>query len=574
MKRALRAVAGAAPLLLLVVLATTLTTGASASPAPYAQFTVLAESPESLQAAERAVSQAGGRITRVNRAVGLISATAPATGFRASVDSSFAVYGVARARPIGRVPASRSVADRFAVEHEASLAASMKPAVKSVTKPPAVGMDPLDSQLWGLTAVKSDQARAVQPGDKRVEVGIIDTGVDGTHPDIAPNFDLDDSRNFTEDIPSLDGPCEFPGCIDPVDHDDGAHGTHVAGTIGAAANGAGVSGVAPNVSLVNIRAGQDSGFFFLQPTVDALTYAGDAGIDVVNMSFFVDPWLYNCHANPADSPQQQLEQRVIVQAMTRAMTYAHDHGVTQVVSLGNSHTDLGNPLPDSTSPDFPTGTAYLRTIDNATCLSLPVEGPFSISVSAFGPSFKKADYSNYGTEQISVSAPGGWFRDFFGTPQFRTNGNLILSTYPRNVGVVEGNIDAAGNVTPAGDALGVQRATFPNGSFGYYQFLQGTSMASPHAAGVAALIVSQFGKGKDKDKNEKDHQFGMPPDEVQAVLEGTAAQRACPVPPTVDYLNEGRPPEFTATCTGTPAFNGFYGHGVVDALAAVTAKAP
>ena len=54
-----------------------------------------------------------------------------------------------------------------------------------------------------------------------------------------------------------------------------------------------------------------------------------------------------------------------------------------------------------------------------------------IGVSAVGPSQKKADYSNYGAEQISVAAPGGWFRDGFGTDTFRTNGNLILSTYPK-----------------------------------------------------------------------------------------------------------------------------------------------
>jgi subtilisin family serine protease len=298
------------------------------------------------------------------------------------------------------------------------------------------------------------------------------------------------------------------------------------------------------------------------------------------MSFFVDPWLYNCQANPADSPEQQAQQRLIIQAMTRAMNYAHSHGVTQVVSLGNQHTDLGNPQPDATSPDYPVGTAHspARTIDNATCLSLPVEGPHSISVSALGPSLKKADYSNYGTEQISVSAPGGWFRDYFGTPQFRTNENLILSTYPRNVGVDEGNIDAAGNITPQGQALGVQKATFPDGSVGYYQFLQGTSMASPHAAGVAALIVSEYGKGKKESKSKgkrrgkkhKKDEFGMPPDGVQRVLEGTAFQRPCPVPNTVDYLNEGRDASFTATCTGTLDFNGFYGHGVVDAWAAVT----
>ena len=78
-----------------------------------------------------------------------------------------------------------------------------------------------------------------------------------------------------------------------------------------------MAGVAPKVDLVNIRAGQDSGFFLLQPSVDALTYAGDAGIDVVNMSYFIDPWLFNCRANPADSPAEQQEQRTIIEA-TRA----------------------------------------------------------------------------------------------------------------------------------------------------------------------------------------------------------------------------------------------------------------
>ena len=55
-----------------------------------------------------------------------------------------------------------------------------------------------------------------------------------------------------------------------------------------------MAGVAPNVRLVNLRAGQDSGYFFLQPSVDALTFAADHGVDVVNMSYFIDPWLYNC----------------------------------------------------------------------------------------------------------------------------------------------------------------------------------------------------------------------------------------------------------------------------------------
>ena len=111
-----------------------------------------------------------------------------------------------------------------------------------------------------------------------------------------------------------DGPA-----VDPADVDEDGHGTHVAGTVGAPINRLGMAGVAPDVELVNIRAGQDSGYFFLQPSVDALTYAADIGVDVVNMTYYIDPWLYNCADNPADSPEEQLEQRTVIAATERAL---------------------------------------------------------------------------------------------------------------------------------------------------------------------------------------------------------------------------------------------------------------
>ena len=94
--------------------------------------------------------------------------------------------------------------------------------------------------------------------------------------------------------------------------DEGGHGTHVAGIVGAELNGLGVAGVAPTVSLVNLRAGQDSGYFFLFETLEAYVYAADNGIDVVNMSFFTDPWWANCRDNPDDTLQEQIEQRLVI----------------------------------------------------------------------------------------------------------------------------------------------------------------------------------------------------------------------------------------------------------------------
>ncbi|MCA1598358.1 MAG: S8 family serine peptidase, partial [Chloroflexi bacterium] len=322
--------------------------------------------------------------------------------------------------------------------------------------------------------------------------------------------------------------------------------------------------------------GQDSGYFLIQSTVDALTYVGRAGIDVVNMSFFIDPWLFNCAQNPSDSPEEQAQQQAIIVATQRAVDFAHERGVTLIAAEGNESTDLGKPTSDKTSPDFPAGAAKQRAVDNG-CLELPSEAPHVLDVSSVGPINlasspfpRKAYYSNYGVEQTVVAAPGGDSREFFGTPQYNAPENRILAPYPRNVAEACGEVDANGvpnGKTTCSPGQAGTRATplvrnCAQGVCALYQWIQGTSMAAPHATGVAAIIVAQQGK-----RDVARGGLTLAPDKVERVLRRTASDTPCPAQEPFVYPDPPGP-RYDALCEGTPDVNGFYGDGIVNALAA------
>ena len=269
------------------------------------------------------------------------------------------------------------------------------------------------------------------------------------------------------------------GTPDPCT-DNQFHGTHVSGTVGMQANQLGAVGVAPNVSIVPVKVCDATGYCYASPVIDGITYAGDQKFDVINMSFFVDD----------NEFQQSTEfkcnsdpvQRTFRRGVERAIQYARGQGVTPIAALANSDEDLAHPS-DTTNE----------------CEVVPAETQGVIGVSALGRNSEKASYSNYGTFANDVSAPGG----------NGTTGDCnrtILSTAP-----------GGGNVC-----------------------IQGTSMASPHAAGVAALIVSQYGRlGSGGDVE-------LPPTKVESLLQAT----------TIDI--------------GARGYDECFGHGRIDALRAVT----
>ena len=528
-----------------------------------------------VQEVTSAVEGAGGTVLDVLPQVNIAKVTTDNPRFASAVKATGAVLGIVRNHSIGT--------DRPGLGHK--FAEGERPAGSALgandtggTQPGGVpngpkgkndGPETFSYLQWNMDMIGATQdgAHATATGEG-VLLGIIDTGIDADHPDLAPNFSHELSRNFTTDIPEIDGPCEAEpdqSCEDPADVDEGGHGSHVAGIAAGAYNGFGIAGVAPDATLVNLRAGQDSGFFFFFETVAALTYAADNGIDVANMSFFTDPWLYNCESE-ADyvegepTAEEIEEQATIRQGLLDAVEYALDGGVTLVAAAGNQHNDLAAPTrSDTISPDYPLGTAHERVVTN-NCLTLPSEAPGAVQVSAIGPSTVKADYSVWGLGSIDVAAPGGWFRDFFGTQDFREPENMILAPWPAGVTADEGVLNKGGNLK---DPHFYKKDCVNGNDCWYFTFIQGTSMASPHVAGVAALIIQAHGTP------DGSGGFDMDPAAVFEILTSTATDTPCPDPALLDYTQEGRPASWNATCEGTADYNSNYGDGIVNAEAAV-----
>ncbi|WP_375416515.1 S8 family serine peptidase [uncultured Hymenobacter sp.] len=420
---------------------------------------------------------ANGTVTALLSEIGLATAS--------SDDPNFAAKAA-------RISGVRSVVRDFTYQGFDPQKERSVDATADNTNPASTGdSNPFFPLQWGATAIQAPEAWNTGAQGEGVVVADLDSGFDLTHPDLQPN--IVGSASFV----TGEG-AQFRGA-------GSSHGTHTAGTIAAVDNSRGVIGIAPKAKLLLVKVLRDSGSGSFSWMIQGILYAVQQNAAVINMSLGAaiprNGRYLDDNGTPTDLSDDfiindtKATQELLV-AISKATGYATRQGVTIIASAGN---DANNGNQDQSLAHIPADATGVISISSTAPIGW-ANAPLTTNLDRF------ASYSNYGTSAIDFAAPGGDF------------------AYPTNELVV------FRGVRQYTWALDMVLSTAKNGG---YTWMAGTSMAAPHATGVAALIIGKNGGHMD-------------PARVEATLRASA-----------DDL-------------GKPGRDEFYGYGRINALRAVT----
>jgi subtilisin family serine protease len=300
----------------------------------------------------------------------------------------------------------------------------------------------LFSRQWNMRAIHADAAwQAGYLGSKEVRVAILDTGIDYMLPDLSGLVDLSHSVSF-EPVDDFYTALLFPGRHPSTDLH--FHGTNVATQVSS--NAWAFAGVTSKTTLMSVKVCSVVGG--CHGVIQGILYAIDNGADVINMS--LGGW-FQKSAYPGE-----------VAAFDKIMNYAKQQGVTVVVAAGNDGDDL------DTQKNIAIKDASGNIVDRIhvpSFFATYCDATQVICVSAVRRNDVPASYTNHGRSAIDVAAPGG------------DSGEWVYALCP-------------------------QTSLLYGCSAGYYTLgVAGTSQATPHVSGLAALMVQRFGRKPSQIKN-------------------------------------------------------------------------